>query len=162
MHIEKWKDIAFGSDYGLDFQQFLEQIQIEVLTLKDVYKLCDLQKYFDEPALLLQRKDNNVTLYNGNFEQFVHYEDAVIALTAVVVESEMNGNADLSEAYGSKKLIFNVTKEELHKLHSAIAFIHSNPQHFILFDMLDNEAREETLTVMAEIIDQLQNSINKK
>lgn len=26
MFIEKWKDTAFGSDFGGDFQQFLEKI----------------------------------------------------------------------------------------------------------------------------------------
>ncbi|MFC4162794.1 hypothetical protein ACFOWU_03955 [Epilithonimonas zeae] len=60
MFIEKWKDIAFGSDFGGDFLQFLEKIPSEKLTLTEIYKLCDLQKYFDQPELLNQRTDNNV------------------------------------------------------------------------------------------------------
>lgn len=162
MFIEKWKDTAFGSDYGADFQRFLEQIPTDKLTLADIYERCDLKKYFDQPDALNQRTDNNVKLDNPNFDQFIHYEDAVIALTAIVAESELNGSADLSNAYGSKTLAFGITKEELAILKEALSDIHNNPDKFVLFEMLDEGGRKETLVDIAEIIEQLKNCIDKK
>lgn len=162
MFIEKWKGTAFGSDYGSDFQQFLEKIPGDKLMLSDIYERCDLKKYLDEPELLNQRTDNNVNLYNPNFEQFVHYEDAVIALTAIVAESGLNGSADLTNAYGSKVLVFEVTKEELATLKSALTSIYNNPDKFALFEMLDNDGRDETLSDIAEIIEQLKNTIENE
>lgn len=162
MFIEKWKDTAFGSDHGGDFQNFLEQIPNDKLTLMDIFERCSLKKYFDQPNLLNQRTDNNVKLDNPNFDQFVHYEEAVIALTAIVVESELNGSADLSNSYGSKTLTFDITKEELEMLKNALTDIHVNPNKFILFEMLDEDGRNETLSDIAEVIEQLKNCIDKK
>ncbi|MNK00380.1 hypothetical protein D3C87_181640 [compost metagenome] len=161
MWIEKWKDTAFGSDYGSDFQQFLEKIPGDKLTLSGIYERCDLKKYFDTPELLNQRTDNNVQLQNPGFDQFVHYEDAVIALTAMVAESELHGSADLTQAYGSKVVTFEVTKEELTTLKNALTDIYSNPDKFVLFEMLDKAGRDETLSDIAEIIEQLTNNIAK-
>lgn len=162
MYIEKWKDTAFGSDYGGDFQSFLEETSNDKLTLADVYQHCDLKKYFDQPNLLDQRTDNNVKLSNSCFDQFVHYEDALIALTVIVVESELNGSADLSNAYGSKSLIFDISKEELEMLKIALTDVKENPDKFILFEMLDEDGRNETLFHISEIIEQLKKCIDKK
>lgn len=161
MFIEKWKDTAFGSDYGTDFQQFLENIPCEKLTLTEIYKRCDLKKYFDQPELLIQRADNNVRLENPNFEQFVHYEEAVIALTAIVAESEINGSADLTKAYGSKILTFDISKEELLTLKKALTDIHNNPEKFVLFEMLGGD-KEDTLVDILEIIECIKKSMTKK
>jgi|GEM_PF-2460257 len=162
MLIEKWKDTAFGSDYGADFQSFLEKIPEDKLRLAHVYARCDLKKYLDQPDLLDQRPDNNVQLENPDFEQFVHYEDAVIALAAIVAESESNGSADLTQAYGSKTLTFEITQEELATLKSALTHIHGNPGKFVLFGMLDDASRSETLADISEMIAQLEKSMNKK
>lgn len=162
MFIEKWKDTAFGSDYGSDFQSFLEEIASGKLTLKEIFENCDLEKYFNNPELLKQRTDNNVQLTNSSFEQFVHYEGAVIALSAIVAESVANGSADLTLAYGSDVLIFDVTKEEITKLKNALTYIHDNPNLFVLFEMLDEDEKKETLKDIADIIEQLQISAEKK
>lgn len=156
MFIEKWKDTAFGSDYGADFQSFLEEITSDKLTLKEVFKNCDLEKYLNNPELLKERTDNNVQLTNSNFEQFVHYEDAVIALSAIVAESEANGSADLTLAYGNEVLIFDITKEEITTLKNALTYIHNNPDQFVLFEMLDEDEQIVTLKDIAEIIEQLE------
>ncbi|WP_413513580.1 imm68 putative immunity domain-containing protein [Myroides odoratus] len=161
MFIEKWKDTAFGSDHGGDFQQFLEKVPSKKLTLTEIYKLCDLKKYFDQPELLNQRTDNNVRLENPDFEQFVHYEEAVIALTAIVAESELNGSADLTNAYGSKILTFDISKEELLTLKNALTDIHNNTEKFVLFEML-GDYKEDTLVDILEIIECIKESIKKK
>lgn len=161
MFIEQWKDTAFGSDYGSDFQSFLEELPTTNLNLALVYEHCDLKKYFDHPELLNQRTDNNVKLHNSDFEQFVHYEDAVIALAAIVAESELNGSADLTEAYGTKVLTFEVTTEELTTLKNALVYIHDNTTNFVLFEML-GEDKDETLSDITAIVDQLTTCINNK
>lgn len=163
MFIEKWKDIAFGSDYGNDFKDFLEEIgKNEKLTLAKIYNHCDIKKYFDNPDLLNHSIDNNVKLESPNFEQFVHYEDAVIALSAIIAECELNGNADLKNAYGSEVLTFEITKPELITLKNALVHIYHHPEKFVLFEMCGDEEKEETLSEIAEIIEQLENAIIKK
>ncbi|MFB9077976.1 imm68 putative immunity domain-containing protein [Flavobacterium procerum] len=162
MFIEKWKDTAFGSDFGGDFKDFLEGINVDKLTLTEIYKHCDLKKFFDEPELLNQQTDNNVNLDNPNFDQYVHYEEAVIALTAIVAECELNGSANLTNAYGSKTLTFDINLSELTTLNNALSHIHNNPEKFVLFEMCGDEEREETLLDIAEIIEQLKNCINQK
>ncbi|TDG34804.1 hypothetical protein EZJ43_16800 [Pedobacter changchengzhani] len=162
MFIENWKDTAFGTDYGNDFKDFLEEISKEKLTLKDVFVACDLEKYFENPNLLNQKTDNNVKLENPDFEQFVHYEDAIIALTAIIAESELNGNADLTNSYGTKILTFEITSEELTTLKKSLTYIYDNPDKFVLFEMLDEDGITETLSDISEIIEQLNNCIEKK
>jgi hypothetical protein len=161
MFIEKWKETAFGSDYGSDFKDFLEKIEVESLTLTEIYQRCDLKKYFDEPELLTRQRDNNVTLANPQFEQFVHYEDAVVALSAIVVESELNGLANLKEAYGTKTLTFTISKSELTTLSHALIYIHDHPDNFILFEFCQGQERKETLADIAEIIAGLKTCIQR-
>lgn len=162
MFIEKWKDTAFGSDFGGDFQQFLEKIPSEKLTLVEVYKRCDLKKYLDHPELLNQRTDNSVILENSEFKQWVPYEEAVIALTVIVVESELNGTADLRNAYGTKKITFEVEKNELLTLKSALTQIYEYPEKFVVFELCLEGERIQTLSDIKEILSELENCINIK
>ncbi len=162
MLIEKWKDTAFGSDYGGDFKDFLEEIPNDKLTLTDIYERCDLKKYFDTPTLLDEVTDNVVTLDNPDFDQYVAYEEAIIALTAIVVESELNGSADLTNAYGSKTLTFDIAKNELLTLKRALTQIYEYPEKFVLFELCLEEERIETLSDIKEILTELENCIEKK
>lgn len=162
MFIEKCKDTAFGSDYGGDFQAFLEEIPSEKLTLTEIYKHCDLKKYFDQPELLNQRTDNSVNLENTEFKQWVPYEEAVIALTAIVVESESNGIADLTNAYGAKILVFEISKNELLSLKKALNQIYEYPEKFVLFELCLEEERIQTFSDIKEILSELDNCIERK
>lgn len=40
MFIEKWKDTAFGTDYGGDFEAFLERIPAEILTMTEILNIA--------------------------------------------------------------------------------------------------------------------------
>lgn len=162
MFIEKWKDTAFGTDNGSDFRDLLEEIPNHPLTLSDVYQHCDLKKYINNTELLNERTDNNIKINNPDFDQFVHYEDAIIALSAIVIESELNGEADLSEAYGNETITFQVTKQELATLETALSYIHDNPDKFVLFELCSEEEKKETLANISEMLEQLQVCINKK
>lgn len=162
MFIEKWKDTAFGSDYGGDFAKFLERIPTETLTMTEIFKYCDLKKYFDNSELLNQRTDNNVKIENTEFEQYVHYEDAVIVLCAIAVENEVSGIVDLTNAYGSKKLKFNFSKDELVLLRNVLKYICENPDRFVLFEMCLDEESDETIKDLKEIIVELEKCIKNK
>lgn len=162
MFLEKWKDTAFGTDHGNDFRDFIEDIGISPITIDDIYQRCNLKKYIDQPDLLLQRKDNDVKIDNPDFEQFVHYEDAIIALSAIIIESELNGEADLTEAYGNETVIFNISKQELSSIKSALGFVYNNPDNFILFELCAEEEKSEVLTHIAEMLEQFQACIDMK
>ncbi|WP_367209303.1 imm68 putative immunity domain-containing protein [Sphingobacterium sp. R2] len=162
MYLEKWKDTSFGTDYGNDFLEFIEEINSSPITMLDIYQQCDLKKYFDQPDLILQRRDNNVYLGNPGFDLFVHYEDAVISLSAVIVESELCGEADLTEAYGNETVSFQVSKQELETIKSSLHFIYNNPDKFVLFEMCAADEKDEVLNHLSEMLDQLQVCIDKK
>lgn len=162
MLIEKWKHTAFGSDFGGDFLNFLESIQKDKLSLQDVFRNCNLEQYFIKPELLQERNDNNVKLNNNGFDIFVHYEDAVIALSAIVAESELSGNANLADAFGSKTITFEVTKNELSLLKNALNYICQNPEKFILFELCRGKEKEATLSDIQEIVESLEECLLKK
>lgn len=162
MLIEKWKHTAFGSDFGGDFLNFLESLQKDKLLLHDVFKNSDLKQYFDKPELLNERNDNNVKLNKQGFDMFVHYEDAVIALSAVVAESELNGTANLTKAFGSKTISFEINKDELVMLKKALNDIHENAEKFVLFELCGEEEKEATLSDVQEMIESLEKCILKK
>lgn len=102
--IEKWKDTAFGSDFGGDFLELVEEIsQDKELSFDLIYSKTDLKKYLDEPSLLELRTDNNVNFVDSPFNQYIHFEDAIIALAAMIVESGTeSGRLDLREAYETR------------------------------------------------------------
>lgn len=155
MLVEKWKDIAFGSDYGMDFLEFLQDIPTEPLTLSAIYQHCDIQQYFANPELLTHRKDTNIFLDNAEGEQFVHYDEAVIALCAIVAECLVNGKADLTNAYGSKIIIFDISPTEIALLNKALSDILYHSEKYNLFEMLSPDETQETQRVLSEILENL-------
>ena len=156
MFLEQWKDTAFGSDYGGDFLEFLESFNDEVLSLELLYAKSDLRKFLTDSEAVIRNKDFNVQLkYNQGFEQTVHYEEAIIALSAVVIESLLQGSANMKEAYGTKILKFDATANELMLLKKALTSIYQNFSSFNLFDMLDKETKEVVLNDIFEMMVQI-------
>ena len=133
--LEDWKDIVFGSDFGGDFLELIEKITDKELTLDLIYATTDLKKYLDNPDLLDSRTDNNVNFTNSEFEQYIHFEDAIIALSAIIVENHQKGEVDLTKAYGSKVLHFRSSHEESKPLLTALQKIYARPEKFVLFEL---------------------------
>lgn len=150
MYIEKWKDTAFGTDYGNDFLNFLESIESDVLRLDLIYEVSNLQKIFEK-----NKTDIDVQLYQHNFEQFIHYEEAIIALVAVVIECYFNGSANMSKAYGNKVLRFNISKQESFFIEKKLRYIYENYQDFNLFEMLDEVTTPMVLSDISEMLEKL-------
>jgi len=150
--IEKWKDTAFGSDFGGDFLELIENISTKEITFPLIYQNTDLKKYINNPSLLEEKTDNNVYFTNSKFEQYIHFEDLIIGLSAVIIESKLNGKVDLTKAYGNKILIFNSTQQEIKPIYLALKNIYNNPDDYVLFEMCMEEERKETLNDINQML----------
>lgn len=151
--IEKWKDTAFGSDFGGDFLELVEQIsKDDILTLDLIYKNTDLKKYIDTPSLLEDRTDNNVMFTNSKYEQYVHFEDLIIGLSAIIIEAKSNGLVDLTKAYGTTTIQTQFKIEEVKPIYTALQTIYNNPNTYVLFEMCLEEERKETLKDIMEML----------
>ncbi|MFD2562884.1 imm68 putative immunity domain-containing protein [Aquimarina rubra] len=150
--IENWKDTAFGSDFGGDFLELVENITDDTLTMDLIYTNIDVKKYIDNPDVLKERTDNNVQFTNSKFEQYIHFEDLIIALSAIIVEAQLNGQVDLTKAFGNKVLKFQAEKEEIIPIYNALQTIYNTPDNYVLFEMCMQEEREETLNDIKNIL----------
>lgn len=153
--IEHWKDTAFGSDFGGDFLELVEKISDNEISIDLIYQNTDLKKYIDNPDLLKERTDNNVNFTNSKFEQYVHFEDIIIGLSAMIAESKLNRKVDLTKAYGNKILNFSSTEQEIKPIHSALKNIYNNPDDYVLFEMCMEEERKETLSDINQMLIEL-------
>lgn len=160
--IENWKDTAFGSDFGNDFLKLIEEISENEFTLDLVYQNTDLKKYIDNPNLLNERTDNNVKFTNSEFEKYIHFEDAIIALSVIIIESKLNGKANLTKAYGIKTLEFKSTNTEIELIFIALQNIYAHPEKYVLFEMCLEKERQETLDDIEEMIKEFEKYLDKK
>ncbi len=162
MYIEQWKDTAFGSDYGGDFLSFMETIEAEVLSLELIFNTCNLESRIQSRKSFLENEygEYDVTLENNQgFEQTVPYEEAIIALSAVIIECELNGTADLRETYGTKVVTFAISQDEVTVIKDALQDIHENPTSFVLFEMLPEEDQAETRNDISQMIEKMNSCI---
>lgn len=150
--IENWKDTAFGSDFGGDFLELIETICVHEITFDLIYKNTNLKTYIDKPELLENKTDNNVYFTNSKFKQYIHFEDFIIGLSAIIAESSKNGIVDLTKAYGNKLLNFKLVKNEIEPIYIALKRIYQNPENYVLFEMCLDEERNETLKDVKDII----------
>jgi len=165
MYLEKWKDTAFGSDYGYDFLEFLEEFKEDKLSLEIIYQNCNLEDLLLSHEKLIDKKhiSHNLYLYNTQeFQHTIHYEEAIIALSALVIENKLVGYADTRNAYGSKVLRFNISQSELSLIHSALKSIYNNSTSFSLFELLefDEESKKNVLQdilMMLQLFDDILN-----
>jgi hypothetical protein len=154
--IENWKNTAFGSDFGGDFLELVEKISDKDISLDLIYQHTDLKKYLDNPTLLKERTDNNVIFTNSKFEQYVHFEDLIIGLSAIIAESKQNGKVDLTKAYGNKILTFNAKDQEKEPIYLALKNIYENPDDYVLFEMCMGEERKDTLSDISQMLIELE------
>ena len=61
--IEKWKDTAFGSDFGGDFLELVESITDKDLSVDLIYRNTDLKKYIYVEVGLVAEKHVPSSLY---------------------------------------------------------------------------------------------------
>lgn len=156
--IENWKDTAFGSDFGGDFLELVEKISDTEISIDLICQNTDLKKYLDNPDVLKGRTDNQVNFRYSKFEQYVHFEDLIIGLAAIIAESKLTGKVDLTKAYGNKILTFTSTEQEIKPIYLALKHIYENPDDYALFEMCMEEERKETLSDIHQILTVLEKS----
>ncbi len=161
MYIEKWKDTAFGSDHGSDFQSLLESIEAHPIRLQDVYVRCDLERLLPHSEHL-EGGEGQVSIANPRFEQYVHYEEALIALSAAVIESEASGAVDMRQAYGARRLVFKLAEPELKLLHVALSRVVRESMLFTIFQLMGEAESEETLRDVEEMLTILRSQIEAR
>jgi len=140
MFLQEWENTAFGTDYGMDSLEFLEKIVESPLRLEHIYRYSNLQE------ILAKELTSTVNLFfyhNENFEQHVHIEEFIIALSAVVLESQFLGESNLK---------FKITDEELRLLHDALEQIFTHYEAFTLFEMLDEKSCQMVLNDVDDML----------
>lgn len=158
--IERWKDTAFGSDFGMDALDLVESIPGATLDLDAVFARCDLRKFLDSPELLEGRTDNEVVFTGSPYHRFVHYEDLVIALGAIFAESTLDGGAvDLSRALGSKRIHVRSTPQDRVRILEALERIVAHPDRHVLFEMCPGPQGEEVLADIRQMCQVLRESV---
>ena len=147
---ESWADIAFGSDDGMLFVDYLESLsESEKLDLILVYTKCDLEKYISDPSLL--ESDTTIELQLGPMTGEALYAQVVITLGAILAECKNAGQADLASGpHGTKTLRLEATETELRLVADTLANLRSNTDRHYFFELVEDYL-EEVVGVMTEI-----------
>ncbi len=168
--IEKWKDTVFGSDFGMTFLEFIENRFEKNISISLLYQNTNVEKYLKNPELLNDRTDNNVYLVDAdeieiahyeNYFEYIHFEDFIIGLSAMIVESSINKKLDLRKAYGHKIYEFKYEKTEITPIYAALKNIYEYPNKYVLFEMCLEEEKKETLADVKEILIEFEKIINE-
>lgn len=150
MYFEKWDDIAFGSDPAMDIVDFLEDFDTEIITINDIFSKSD----FETKLVDVNRNDHFTILHNG-FEQELLFDQALITIGAIVVETKLNNFADMSKVFtGSKKLKLDSTEENIKLLIDNLSDMIQNPQEHELME-LSADYVDEVVAVIQDIINHL-------
>ena len=155
--IKAWKDTAFGSDFGSDILELIESNFDTSFSMQDIYQIMDIQKYLLEPKCLQDKTDNNVYFLTPEYlqyQQYVHFENGVIALSALIIEAASHPQrvVDLRKAYGSKALTFNFSKDDIVPIYLALQKIAEYPDHYVLFELLAKDERESVLNDIRQML----------
>ena len=127
------------------------------MTLDLLYKKSTLRTFLLENETIIKNKNFNLALnHNENFQQIIHCEEAIIALSAVVIEAVSIGEANMKVAYGTKILKFKATNNELLLIKKALTNIYRNASSFNLFEMLDDNTKVEVLDDISQMIKALE------
>lgn len=152
MYFEKWDDIAFGSDPAMDLVDFLEDFDNETITMKEIFSKSD----FETKLVDVNRNDHFTIIHNG-FDQEILFDQALITMGAIIVETELNNSADMSKVFtGSKTLKLVCTEENKNLLINNLSDMIQNPEDHELME-LSEDYIDEVIAVIQDIINHLKN-----
>ena len=154
MYISKyWGDFIGGSDDSLSLVEFLDGLNKEEITLKEIFTGIGLDR---------QNMDFRQTVKNLKFTNSIRLEiyfnyaiDIVTDLAAILLECENNGHVNIGELYGNeyeqKRCIRVVaTEKEYTAIKDALEDFVKNPKSYDLYEMIGDDIIE-----MAEIVKEL-------
>ena len=158
MYISKyWGDFIGGSDDSLSLIEFLEGLNKEEITLKEIFTGIGLDR---------QNMDFRQTVKNLKFTNSIRLEiyfnyaiDIVTDLAAILLECEKNGHVNIGELYGNeyeqKRCIRVVaTEKEYTAIKDALEDFVKNPKSYDLYEMIGDDIIE-----MAEIVKELRQEL---
>ena len=158
MYISKyWGDYIGGSDDSLSLVEFLEGLNKEEITLKEIFTGIGLDR---------QNMDFRQTVDNLKFTNSIRLEiyfnyaiDIVTDLAAILLECKNNGHVNIGELYGNKdeqnRCIRVVeTEEEYTAIKVALEDFVKDPKSYDLYEMIGDDIIE-----MAEIVKELRKEL---
>lgn len=158
MYITKyWGDFIGGSDDSLSLIEFLEDLNKEEITLKEIFTGIGLDR---------QNMDFRQTVENLGFinsmgpEIYFNYAiDIVTDLAAILLECKNNGHVNIGELYGNEDeqnrcIRVVATEKEYTAIKVALEDFVKDPKSYDLYEMIGDDIIE-----MAEIVKELRQEL---
>ena len=158
MYIAKyWGDFIGGSDDSLSLIEFLEDLNKEEITLKEIFTGIGLDR---------QNMDFRQTVENLGFTNSIGQEidfnyaiDIVTDLAAILLECKNNGHVNIGELYGNEDeqnrcIRVVATEEEYIAIKDALEDFVKNPKSYDLYEMIGDDIIE-----MAGIVKELRKEL---
>lgn len=158
MYITKyWGDFIGGSDDSLSLIEFLEDLNKEEITLKEIFTGIGLDR---------QNMDFRQTVDNLGFTNSIGLEiefyfaiDIVTDLAAILLECRITGHLNLRELYNNEDtqnrcIQVIATEEEYTAIKDALEDFVKNPKSYDLYEMIGDDIIE-----MAEIVKELRKEL---
>ena len=158
MYITKyWGEFIDGSDDSLSLIEFLEGLNKEEITLKEIFTGIGLDR---------QNMDFRQTVENLEFTNSIGLEiyfnyaiDIVTDLAAILLECKNNGHVNIGELYGNKDeqnqyIRVVATEEEYTAIKVALEDFVKDPKSYDLYEMIGDDIIE-----MAEIVKELRQEL---
>ena len=158
MYISKyWGDFIGGSDDSLSLVEFLDGLNKEEITLKEIFTGIGL----DRQNIDFRQTVENLRFINSiGLEIDFHFAiDIVTDLAAILLECKNNGHLNLGELYGNeyeqKRCIRVVaTEKEYTAIKDALEDFVKNPKSYDLYEIIGDDIIE-----MAEIVKELRKEL---
>lgn len=158
MYISKyWGDFIGGSDDSLSLVEFLDGLNKEEITLKEIFTGIGLDR---------QNMDFRQTVDNLKFTNSIRLEicfnyaiDIVTDLAAILLECKNNGHVNIGELYGNEDeqnrcIRVVVTEEEYTAIKIVLEDFVKDPNSYDLYEMIGDDIIE-----MAEIVKELRQEL---
>lgn len=158
MYISKyWGDFIGGSDDSLSLVEFLDGLNKEEITLKEIFTGIGL----DRQNMDFRQTVGNLGFFNpiGPEIYFNYAIDIVTDLAAILLECKNNGHVNIGELYGNEYeqnrcIQVVVTEEEYTAIKIALEDFVKDPKSYDLYEMIGDDIIE-----MAEIVKELRKEL---
>ena len=158
MYITKyWGDFIGGSDDSLSLIEFLEDLNKEEITLKEIFTGIGL----DGQNMDFRQTVENLVFTNsiGLEIDFNYAIDIVTDLAAILLECKTIGHVNLRELYDNeyeqnRYIRIVATKEEYASIKAALEDFVKDPKSYDLYEMIGDDIIE-----MAEIVKELRKDL---
>ena len=158
MYITKyWGDFIGGSDDSLSLVEFLEELNKEEITLKEIFTGIGL----DRQDMDFYQTVKNLGFINSiGLEIDFHYAiDIVTDLAAILLECKITGHVNLRELYNNEDtqnrcIQVIATEKEYTAIKDALEDFVKHPKSYDLYEMIGDDIIE-----MAEIVKDLRQEL---